>query len=82
METRMHTLTLKARLRRDGSLSIPRSVRDELGLAEGDVVEVRLGPANESSPSDPLLNIIGIGKGGRPDAAKEHDTYLYGSDPL
>jgi predicted transcriptional regulator len=29
---------------------------------------------------DPIRAFIGKAKGGRPDAAKEHDRYLYGTD--
>ena len=76
----MANITVRARVRRDGTLSIPRAAREALGLHEGDLVEISVSKpdsAAETIETDPLLAIIGIGKGGLVDGAADHDTMLY-----
>ena len=76
--------TYTAKVRRDGALSIPKAMREQLHLREGDEIELAVStPFEPSVEENPLLKIIGIGnKGGKPDGGVNHDKYLYGSDPL
>lgn len=76
----MATVTLKVRVRRDGTLALPRKAREELGLRQGEEVEITLrtpDAAPTSRTDNPLLGIIGIGKGGPVDGAENHDDALY-----
>jgi len=76
----MAEMTVTARVRRDGTLAISKKARVTLGLHEGDQIEITVNKPNtqgESSEGDPLLELIGIGKGGPADGAENHDTYLY-----
>jgi len=80
----MPTVTYTARVREDGLLEIPESAQEELGLRHGDEVGVALTrPATpgERGADNPLLRLIGIGKGGPPDGAENHDRYLYARRP-
>ena len=77
----MATVVYKARVRKDGLLALPRTAREKLGVHQGDEVEVQV-KTQASSEENPLLALIGIGKGGKPDGAENHDKYLYESDPL
>jgi bifunctional DNA-binding transcriptional regulator/antitoxin component of YhaV-PrlF toxin-antitoxin module len=78
----MATATYKTKVK-DGVLPLPSAARDKLNLREGDDVEVAVStPGVEASGKEnPLLKIIGIGKGGPEDGGVNHDKYLYGSDP-
>ena len=80
----MATTVFKAKVRRDGALSMPKEMREKLHLHEGDEVEVTVSTpvAEASGEENPLLRLCGIGKGGKTDGAENHDKYLYGSDPL
>jgi AbrB family looped-hinge helix DNA binding protein len=79
----MATTIYKAKVRRDGALTMPKAMRERLRLHEGDEVEVAVStPAVEAREENPLLKIIGIGKGGPKDGGVNHDKYLYGSDPM
>lgn len=80
----MATTVFKAKVRRDGALSMPKAMREKLHLREGDEVEVAVSTpvAEAKSEENPLLKIIGIGKGGPEDGGVNHDKYLYGSDPI
>ncbi|MDQ2732391.1 MAG: hypothetical protein M3Y56_12095 [Armatimonadota bacterium] len=88
----MLTISCTAKVREDGSLSLSMVDQERLGLQTGDDVEIILKtPASQGvdpldrSPLDPadnpLLQIIGIGKGGPPDGGTNHDKYLYGKRP-
>jgi AbrB family looped-hinge helix DNA binding protein len=77
----MATVVCTARVRKDGSLTIPRAIRKELGLKQGDTVQVlvqRSATSRRTRTKGPLSELVGIGKGGPPDGAKNHDKYLYG----
>ncbi len=55
------------------------TARDKLGLHEGDQVEITMNRPDvppTGTGADPLLNLIGIGKGGPTDGAEDHDTRL------
>lgn len=76
----MAEITITARVRRDGTLAIPKKARETLGLHEGDEVEITVNTASaptQEPGSDPLLELIGIGKGGPTDGAEDHDSRLY-----
>jgi AbrB family looped-hinge helix DNA binding protein len=76
----MAGITITARVRRDGTLAIPKKARETLGLHEGDQVEITVNkssPQAEEQGSDPLLELIGIGKGGPTYGAEDHDSRLY-----
>lgn len=76
----MTTVRYKARVRRDGSLAIPKKAQEALGLQQGDEVDVvmsRTDAADREPTHNPLYDIIGIGKGGPPDGAENHDSVLY-----
>jgi len=76
----MTAITVRARVRRDGALAIPKIARDKLGLHEGDQVDITVNAPDVPSTiseSDPLLGLIGIGKGGPKDGAEDHDAKLY-----
>ncbi len=80
----MSDITITARIRRDGALAIPRKARELLGLQEGDKVEITVHKPDvqvASTASDPLLALIGLGKGGPDDGAENHDSRLYGPPP-
>jgi len=49
--------------------------KQPVALAEGTPVRVTITPAGEAD--DPLAAVIGIGEG-PPDAADNHDKYIYG----
>jgi len=81
----MTAANYKAKVRKNGTLTLPRGVREALGVQEGDEVEVivrrMVKDAGMEPPMvNPLLRIVGLGKGGAPDGAENHDTYLYGAD--
>lgn len=61
---------LRARARTEGR-SLAAVVRD--AAAE------YLARRDEVPDADPLLGLIGIGEGGPPDGAVNHDAYLYGA---
>lgn len=79
----MATVTYVGKVLSDGHLSLPESMREELGLEPGQEVYISLW-TREESPSlqegayAPLRKLIGLGKTGKPDAAAHHDYYLYG----
>jgi len=76
----MAEMTITARVRRDGTLAISKKARMTLDLHEGDQIEITVNKPEtqgESLEDDPLLALIGIGKGGPTDGAENHDTYLY-----
>jgi AbrB family looped-hinge helix DNA binding protein len=76
----MEGITITARVRRDGTLAIPKKAREMLGLQEGDQIEITVNkPDTQAAGSggDPLLELIGIGKGGPADGAEDHDSRLY-----
>ncbi|MCW3052458.1 MAG: hypothetical protein JWN14_1628 [Chthonomonadales bacterium] len=76
----MAEMTITARVRRDGTLAISKQARATLGLHEGDQIEITVNRPEmqeEDLEGDPLLALIGIGKGGPADGAENHDTYLY-----
>ena len=73
----MAGVTITARVRWDGALTIPKQTRETLGLHKGDQVEITLNRRDvppEDIEDDPLLAIIGIGKGGPVDGAEDHDS--------
>jgi AbrB family looped-hinge helix DNA binding protein len=77
----MATIICTARVRKDGSLGIPKAAREELGLRQGDEVEVVVQKPivhHSQQKENPLYHLVGIGKGGPPDGAENHDKYLYG----
>jgi AbrB family looped-hinge helix DNA binding protein len=77
----MATMTCTAKVREDGALVIPRTVRKELGLQRGDTVEVvvrKRASRRRSVKENSLYEIVALGKGGPPDGAENHDKYLYG----
>ena len=77
----MAIITCTAKVRKDGSLGIPKAVREELGLQQGDKVEVVVRQSithRHKRTKNPLYSLVGIGKGGPPDGAENHDKYLYG----
>ena len=78
----MPNVTVKARVREDGALEIPKGIRQKLHLLEGEEVELtmrRTISANRGA-DDTLLQFIGLSNGGREDGSVNHDTYLYGAD--
>ena len=80
----MEMMTFKARVRKDGTLAIPRNAREQLEAHSGEDVEVSIHTEDmrpdEEPARNPLYDIIGIAKGGRPDGAENHDRYLYGRE--
>ena len=80
----MATMTFTAKVRKDGSLAIPKRTREQLGTFIGDSVEVsihtNLVRAEGEQGRNPLYDIIGIAQGGRPDGAENHDEHLYGRE--
>lgn len=76
----MAGITITARVRRDGTLAIPKKARETLGLHEGDQIEITVNTSSTQAgepDGDPLLELIGIGKGGPTDGAEDHDSRLY-----
>jgi len=76
----MGAVTCTATVREDGALAIPGSARRRLRLRKGDEVEVTLAKPLARAPQasqNPLLGLVGIGKGGPADGAENHDKYLY-----
>jgi bifunctional DNA-binding transcriptional regulator/antitoxin component of YhaV-PrlF toxin-antitoxin module len=76
----MTTLTCTARVCQDGLLEIPKSIQEELRLQQGDEVEVILRKSvthHRKRTKNPLYRLVGIGKGGPPNGAENHDKYLY-----
>lgn len=77
------TVTVTAKVRKDGLLAIPKKARERLALRAGDevqvCVEVPEGTATEQE-ENPLWGIIGLGKAGHADGAENHDKYLYGRE--
>ncbi len=82
----MATMTFKAKIQQDGSIAIPKRTRERLEPLRGESVEVSIHtdvtPSKEDQVRNPLYDIIGIAKGGRPDGAENHDMYLYGEGPM
>jgi bifunctional DNA-binding transcriptional regulator/antitoxin component of YhaV-PrlF toxin-antitoxin module len=76
--------TYEADVLRDGHLSVSEEVRSQLGLKEGDRVEVTIRRAELPAgvdPNNPLIQLIGICQGGdKTDLALKHDHYLYSED--
>ena len=74
----MSTITLTARVRKDGSLGIPKLHRESLGLVVGGEVELTLSSAKSIRPleSNPLLELIGRAKDGPVDGSVRHDSYI------
>ncbi|MBI1927491.1 hypothetical protein HYR99_25025 [Candidatus Poribacteria bacterium] len=70
-------------MRKDDLLGIP-AAREELGPQQGDTVEVivRKPTTCRKRTENPLYRLVGIGKGGPPDGAENHDKCLYGSGPI
>jgi AbrB family looped-hinge helix DNA binding protein len=82
--TAMASYTFSARVKKDGSLVIPREAREQLGLQQGDRVQIQIEtPLTVAGPAarNPLYEIVGIVKEGPVDGAENHDAYLYASDP-
>ena len=76
----MAGITITACVRRDGTLAIPKKARETLGLHESAHVEITVTTSSaqeEGQSRDPLLELIGIGNGGRTDGAEDHDSRLY-----
>ena len=75
----METLTLTARVRKDGSLSIPKAQREKIILLEGDEVELTLISTkfHQLTELNPLLKIIGCSNDGPSDGSVRSDTYIY-----
>ena len=76
----MASLDCIAKIREDGSLTLSNEALRLLNLHPGD--EVKVSVSKEVQPSrneqpNPLYGIIGIGKAGQADGAKNHDAYLY-----
>lgn len=71
----------RAKLRKDGTVSVPRKAKEALGLHEGDEVEVILQKTEngDREQDNPLYGLIGMAEGGPEDGAENHDAYLYGS---
>lgn len=79
----MATVNCKARVRKNGSLALPKKARERLNLQPGDEVEIsvhRPEASAKEAANNPLYGIIGIVKEGRPDGAENHDAYLYGKE--
>ncbi len=78
----MAKVNVTARVRKDGSLSIPRKTREELHLHKGDRVNLTVERArvSDAEADEALLSLIGIATGGREDGAENHDKYLYGRE--
>lgn len=87
----MASMTFKARVRKDGLLTLPKQVRERLHLQPGEEVEVSIRAdegmdeqtvrvIDEESVRNPLYGIIGLGKAGKVDGAENHDRYLYERD--
>lgn len=77
----MPAYTFTARVREDGSLTLPQEAREQLGLQPGDQVSIQIetsAAASRKAPRNPLYDIIGIAGEGPVDGAENHDTYLYG----
>ena len=76
----MSGITITTRVRQDWKLTIPKKIRESLGLHEGDEVEVTVSKSINSplkQDRNLLLNLIGIAKGGPTDGAEDHDSRLY-----
>lgn len=77
----MTTQTVNAVAQEDGSLLPPALIREALKARVGQEIRLTLTLPDASDPAptdaDPLLDIIGIGKGGPPDGAETHDDALY-----
>lgn len=77
----MAIIRYRAKVRKNGSLTIPKQAQEQLGVQPGDAIEVSLsrstGPFQGDRSENPLAQIAGIGKKGLADGAVKHDTYLY-----
>ena len=77
---------LLVRLTSKGQMTIPQSVRENLGLKAGDYLtvlvdgdEVRLKKVRLVKPlskEDPIWKLVGAGDSGLKDVAAKHDRYL------
>ncbi|PIX45650.1 MAG: hypothetical protein COZ06_12650 [Armatimonadetes bacterium CG_4_10_14_3_um_filter_66_18] len=70
----------------DGHLSMPETALRQLSLQRGQKVEVVVRPCEDDEPLppeayEPLRELIGMAKHGRPDGSVNHDKYLYHEDP-
>ncbi|MBI3922638.1 MAG: hypothetical protein HY318_14545 [Armatimonadetes bacterium] len=77
----MAPVTCKATVVKEGLVALPKRVQRELDLREADTVEITVykrEPLEHEREDNPLYGLIGLGKGGPPDGAENHDQYLYG----
>lgn len=77
----MASVRCYARVRKDGTLMVPKEVRDQLGLLGGEMVEITLSTHDGfpvTTNGNPLEEIIGIGTGGPQYGSQNHDAFLYG----
>lgn len=77
----MAPVTCKATVVKEGLLALPKRVRRELDLREANTLDITVHkrePLKPQPEENPLYGLIGLGKGGPPDGAENHDQYLYG----
>ena len=73
------TIAVIARMREDGALELRGEDRERLGLKAGEEVELKVevpASSDEDESANPLYGIIGLGRSGRRDGAKNHDRIV------
>lgn len=79
-----NVITFETEVLKDGHLSLPDEVKEQLHLKEGDKFLTSLEPLNENKENklkkDPAYNLSAWAVDtGVDDLAQEHDHYLYGT---
>jgi len=80
----MESVTYHTRVLKDGHLSLPKDVKEQLHIVYGDEVEIVIRKVKEKQDKledNPLYQIIGLCDEGRLDGSVEHDKYLYKVQP-
>lgn len=76
----METVTYYAKVLKNGCLSLPKDIREQLDIVYGNEVEIVIRKVKEKKDkleNNPLYKIIGLCDEGSPDGSIEHDKYLY-----
>ena len=76
----MEMVTYHAIVLKDGHLSLPKDVKEQLDIVYGDEVEIVIRKVKEEQKKlegNPLYKIIGLCDEGSTDGSIEHDRYLY-----
>jgi AbrB family looped-hinge helix DNA binding protein len=81
--TREVVVTARARLTRQGQISVPKTVRDRLGLSPGDELEFHVGPGGAvvtAHPARHILDFAGIARAAAeriPPTAEQIDAMIH-----